>query len=242
MQSQLDGDRIKRLGAPEQKVRIVGNLKFDLQPTGESLKLADLGFSPEVKVIIGGSTHPGEEELLLGIYKRLAPSFPEVRLVIAPRHVERAADIERIVTKGGYRPMRFSKRKEKVDSNTIIIIDTIGHLRALYDLAAIVFIGKTFRGIGGQNMIEPAFSGKVSIAGPHTENFKDVMSIFLRNEIIFEVPDEEALFDKVEYLLKNPTLVQTIGRKAKNVVAEYKGATHKTLQAVEDVLSAAIPI
>lgn len=181
MQSPLDAERILQLGAAPEKVHVVGNLKFDIPPGVAGLKKEELGFNPDDDVLIAGSTHPGEEELLLNIYQTLRKELPQLRLVIGPRHIERADAVMKLVEGKGYQAVRFSEIPvTQGNVHGVVVVDTIGHLRELYSLATVVFIGKSFAVGGGQNMIEPASAGKPVIVGPMTQNFKDAMAIFLK--------------------------------------------------------------
>jgi len=238
MQSPLDADRIKSLGAQADKVHVVGNLKFDAVLDSFDVAKADLGFHAAEDLVIAGSTHPGEERILIDTYKKLSKEFSNVRLVIAPRHIERVDEVSRLIGDKGYKAVRFSKinKDEGIVPGAIVVVDTIGQLRTLYGLAKIVFIGKTLTVGGGQNMIESAYFGKPTIVGPLTQNFKDVVTIFKKSDALIEVQNEEQLFNEMLSLLKNPERAKKIGEAAKQVVKEYQGATAKTLEAVTQLL------
>ncbi len=238
MQSPLDAERIIKLGARPEGVEVVGNLKFELAATPEKLTLTDIGCQSGNQLLIAGSTHPGEELILIQTYKKLLVDFPHLRLILAPRHVERTQDVEKIIQSCCFEPVRLSRVKGRVvRESQILLVDAMGYLRDLYRLATVVFVGKTLTGVGGQNMIEPAFYGKATLVGPHTENFKDVMRIFLENEIIRQVDNEETLFDDIKLLLTDNNLRQSLGRKAKKVVAENRGAGLRTLGHIEKMLA-----
>ena len=237
MQSPLDADRIERLGAAPEKVRIVGNLKFDNVPGAAEIKKEDLGFGEDEDLLIAGSTHPGEEDILINAYHALIAGFPGLRLVIAPRHIERADFVIGIVEKQGYHPIRFSEIKDhKGDTKSIVVVDTIGHLRNLYSLAKIVFIGKTLTVGGGQNMIESACLGKPTIVGPMTQNFKDVVAIFLKSEGLVQVDDPRELLEEMRKLLSNPEKARAIGKAAQQTVENHQGATLKTIKEIRQLL------
>lgn len=238
MQSPLDADRIKSLGAQADKVHVVGNLKFDTVLDSFDVTKADLGFHAAEDIVIAGSTHPGEERILIDTYKKLSTEFSNVRLVIAPRHIERTDEVSKLVEDKGYHAIRFSQIEQGEENirGSVVVVDTIGHLRVLYSLAKIVFIGKSLTVGGGQNMIESAYFGKPTIVGPLTQNFKDVVDIFKKSDALIEVQNEEQLFNEMLSLLKNPERAKKIGEAAKEVVREYQGATAKTLEAVAELL------
>ena len=238
MQSLLDAQRIQELGASSEKVRVVGNLKFDNIPmTNEKCK-EDFGFRNDEDLLIAGSTHPGEEDILLDVYKTLFEEFSNLRLVIAPRHIERTDRIMQLIEKKGFRPVQFSQmNNDEKRAGSIVVIDTIGHLCNLYNLAKVVFIGKTLTVGGGQNMIESACLGKPTVVGPMTQNFKDVVNIFLKEEALIQVNNSEELLEKIRYLLANPEQAATIGEAARKTVEKYQGATSKTADAIKELLT-----
>lgn len=239
MQSTLDAERIKQLGAPGDKVRIVGNLKFDTVPDSLDVTKSDFGFQTSEDLFIAGSTHPGEERIIIDAYKKVTEKFSNLRLVIAPRHIERANDVSQLVEEMGYKAVRFSQidKGEGNISGAIVVVDTIGHLRTLYSLAKIVFIGKTLTVGGGQNMIESAYFGKPTIVGPLTQNFKDVVNIFKNSDALIEIQEGKQLSNEVLALLKDSGRAQKIGQAAKQVVKEHQGATAKTLEAIKGLLN-----
>ncbi len=238
MQSSLDAERIKKLGAEADKVHVVGNLKFDTIPDLVEVTKVDMGFQAAEDLLIAGSTHPGEEKILIDVYKKISGEFSNLRLVIAPRHIERTDEIVKIVENLGYRAVRFSqiRQGEGNGQDAVVVIDTIGQLRALYSLAKIVFIGKTLTVGGGQNMIESAYFGKPTIVGPLTQNFKDVVNILKKSKAIIEVNNAEELFDEIQALLQDPQRAQQIGEAAKKTVKEYQGSTTQTVEAITALL------
>src|SRR3989338_1865309 len=219
MQSQIDADRVIELGADSTKVCVLGNVKFDNLPQKVSLRKKDLGFNDADELLIAGSTHPGEEEILLDIYGKCQREFGNLRLVIAPRHVERSENIMSLIEMKGLKSVLFSEIRESVpDHNTVVVVDTMGHLRELYSLAKVVFVGKSLCGEGGQNIIEPAFFGKPVFVGPHTYNFKDIMEIFVREGAIVQVKDADELSSAIQRLLGEEKQLNKIGQAAERIV------------------------
>ncbi len=238
MQSELDAKRIASLGAPKEKVRIIGNLKFDNLPYEIILNQNDLGFNEDDNLFIAGSTHPGEDEIFIKVLETLSDEFPRLRLVICPRHVERSAEVAQLIRQHHLEPVLYSQIKNApLTEKSVVVVDSVGQLRNLYGRATIVFIGKTFKVGGGQNMIEPAFFGKPVLVGPLTENFKDVMEIFLKESAIIQVGDPDELCLETANLLRDPKRMGQIGSAAKGVVQKYQGATARTLESISELLN-----
>ena len=227
-QSDLDKARLVAAGAPEEKVEVTGSFKFDVARRNEA-KEKELrewifgdGDVPEVrtKILLGGSTWPGEDEVLLKIYKNLRSQISNLKsesrcsdltLVIAPRHFEKADAVEANIRKYGFACVRRSReakvrgegeqrkelnsavRLESSPSPKVFLADTTGELMGLYGIADAVFVGKSLCAHGSQNMIEPCLCGKPTFVGPYTENFRPVMSDLLVSDAIVQVKDEGEL-------------------------------------------------
>ena len=221
--------------------KILSNQK-NLQTSFDGLHDNDLDFKDMEfllggKLLVAGSTAPGEESILIDIYKRLKPSVEELRLLIAPRHIERVDEIVDMIKKAGLNPVLFSESNSIAPSSgDIIVVDKIGYLRSIYKYAAIVFVGKSLVGYGGQNMIEPASFGKPVIVGPNTQNFKSSVSLFLNAGAIIQIRDKEKLLEKITVLLQNSQMADMIGKRAKDVVKSQQGATYKTQQILSDYI------
>jgi 3-deoxy-D-manno-octulosonic-acid transferase len=238
MQSPLDAERIRQLGADPEKVSIVGNLKFDVISKTVSVDKRDLGFQENENILIAGSTHPGEENIIIDVYHELKKDLVNLRLIIVPRHIERVPTVVQLIEKEGYHAIRFSEiNQRKVDSQAIVVVDTIGHLQDLYKLATVVFIGKTLTVGGGQNMIESACLGKPTVVGPLTQNFKDAVSIFLRSKALIQVRDTKELKTAIQGLLRNPEQAKAMGDAARQTVENCRGATARTIDAISEVLA-----
>lgn len=235
MQSEEDKERIINLGAKEARVHVLGNLKFDgISLNGKSSKLLKKASSP---VWVAGSTHPGEEEIVFLTYQKLLSNFKDLRLILAPRHIERAEDIYLSAKALGFNVKKYSEQVDIQKANfQILIVDEVGHLRHLYESADVVFIGKTFKVGGGQNMIEPASLGKTTIVGPLTYNFKDVVKILLKGKAIIQIINEQDLYSEIKKLLNDPDESQHMGQRAQILIQKYKGATLKTANLIEQYL------
>lgn len=231
MQGEEDAKRIKHLGAAPDKVFVVGNIKFDDLPKMEDAQMHVSGFSPKGPLWIAGSTHPGEEKIILEVFKQVKTKHPDWELVLAPRHINRAMDVADTVKKMGFNYSLFSQtRMSRYDPNAIIILDTIGHLRSLYSHASLVFVGKSLCVGGGHNVIEPAFFSKTVIVGDQMANFRDVVAIFKKAQAIVIVKDQKELALKVDALMSDMSKRQEFGRRARMVIDQNQGASYKILQ------------
>ncbi|HPN87865.1 MAG TPA: 3-deoxy-D-manno-octulosonic acid transferase [Candidatus Omnitrophota bacterium] len=235
MQSEEDKQRILSFGVDSFKICRVGNLKFDMVIESQTVSLAQLGLEAHNKILLAGSTHRQEEEIILNIYKRLLTQENNLRLILAPRHIERVTEVKNIIKKYGFETVLYSQIKNN-KGNKVILVDTIGDLRNLYSVATIVFIGKSFVVGGGQNMIEPVYFGKPTFVGPRTENFKDVMKIFLKERAVIQVKSPEDLFLEMKNVLEDFSYQQEISRAAKKIIASSSGATQKTFDIVAQYL------
>ena len=239
-QSALDAERFISLGVLKDAVKVVGNVKFDviasLDSDGPAARSA-FGFSATDKVWVAASTHPGEEALVLDVFTALRDTFPWLRLVLVPRHPERAAAVALLLRQKGYKPMLFTDHEARVvGSEEVLVIDEIGHLMRLYVAADIVLMGKSF-GIprrGGQNPIEPAACGKPVITGPFMENFRDVMRLFRSAEAVIEIQDAASLRKALQEILVSPDKSNGLAARARAVVDRNRGAAVRTVDLIAD--------
>ena len=242
MQTKEDAQRIVELGAEKSKVKATGNMKFDISSSEFRMFMSsELGLKENEKLLIAGSTHRGEEEIILQAYKELVKNHSDLRLLIAPRHIERAQELERLVAKLGFRAQRFSNiglttNYEPQTTNPILILDTIGRLKNIYALADIVFIGGSLIPHGGQNPIEPAIFGKAILFGPYMSNFSNISEAFLNNRAAIMLKDAPQLKDACSKLLKEPILRRDLGHRAKELVQKNKGATLKNMGLIRHLL------
>jgi 3-deoxy-D-manno-octulosonic-acid transferase len=237
VQSESDAERLKSLGAQADKIKVTGNMKFDQLV---SVKLENyrekLGFAPGDKFFVAGSTHPGEDEIILKAYKELLNKIPNLKLLIAPRHPERAGEVDKIATKNGFEALKVSQLNRQTgkpaNRQTVFILDTVGELVKVYAAADIVFVGGSLIKKGGQNLLEPAACGKPVIFGPHMFNFRDITGQFLKNNAAIMVKSEADLVFIIEELLRNnPKSVQLVNN-AKAVIAKNQGATARNIEAI----------
>ena len=241
MQTNSDAQRIIELGAPAENVHIAGNVKFDDLPEAGGQSAQDWGYAPGQTILVGGSIHPGEDEILILHYQKLIGEFPELRLILAPRHPERAGEISRHLAAAGLSAVPYSRldreRARLAGPDTVLVIDEIGHLRRIYEIATVVFVGKSLCGRGGQNIIEPAFYGKAVITGPYMDNFAKIIQVFNHAEAVIQVADEAGLYEEIRKLLAHPQTALQMGQAARRVVDLNRGATERTLRLLVPFLS-----
>jgi 3-deoxy-D-manno-octulosonic-acid transferase len=213
---------------------VTGNLKTDLvpHPGGVSWE-ALLDLAPDDVLWVAGSTHRGEESAVLDVFQRLSPHAPALRLLLAPRHPERVAEVERLVVDRGLTPVRRSSLPDDGVRDAIVILDTVGELADLYRAAGLVFVGGSLVPSGGHNMLEPALRRKPVLYGPHTENFRDSAELLASRGGAVVVKDAGALQQEVARLLANPAARRQMADAAFAAVATRQGALRETLSLLE---------
>ncbi|MGO8943287.1 MAG: 3-deoxy-D-manno-octulosonic acid transferase [Syntrophobacteraceae bacterium] len=236
MQSRLDAERIIEMKADANKVHVTGNLKFDSVPEGVAAAPSDYGLDGEHQVLLAASTHPGEEDILLDIFRSLKRTDPALRLVLVPRHPERAFSVAEAVRKTGFVPVLLSGNHAVIRQEEVLIVDSIGHLVALYSLARVAFVGKSLTVKGGHNIIEPAVFGKPIVIGPHMQNFNDITQAFLAGNGVIQVKDAAELKAAIEKLLDEPDMSRGLGDRARMIVHRHRGATARALDLIRGVM------
>ena len=234
-QSALDRDRLAAAGADPDAVEVTGSFKFDVarrapgKEQAAAAALSRLGLAGEgLTLLLGGSTWPGEEAVLLDIYKRLSPAHPGLRLALVPRHFERAAEVESAIRDAGLACVRKSRldagdAPAATGSGAVLLADTTGELMGFYGNAQIVFVGKSLCEHGAQNMIEPCLCGAATLVGPNTENFRPVMADLLASGALLQVPDRDALEREIGRLLGDPSARVALGERARAAVESRRG-------------------
>ncbi len=248
MQDAVYAGRIKELGAQEEKIRVIGSFKFDTAPSLNIPAWTKLLTHP---VIIAGSTHRGEEELILSSFVELKKDFPDLTLIIAPRHPERFKEVEELVKAKGLSYVKRSQlssdsplhpftaspaRTDLADKPIyqIIILDAVGELASVYGVSDVAVIGGSFIAHGGQNLLEPAFWAKPIICGPHMENFPFAKEFYEKRAAI--ETDELNLFDRLKDILKSPEKRKAVGERARKIYDEKAGAVERAMKEIERFL------
>jgi 3-deoxy-D-manno-octulosonic-acid transferase len=230
-------------------VKVTGNIKFDIHDRNNYEQLHKLGLEKGEKLFVAGSTHEGEEEIIVAAYKKLLERFARLRLLIAPRHIERIQYIENLVYRYGFDTIcvsAFPNAKGPVMASRastfnsrlapIFLLDKMGVLKSLYSLATLVFVGGSLVPHGGQNLIEPASVSKPILFGPYVFNFQDVADQLLEQNAAFLINSNEELVEIASRLLGNPQEMNTVGSRAKGVVEQNKGATVRTMKLIRTVI------
>ncbi|PXV65604.1 3-deoxy-D-manno-octulosonic-acid transferase [Halanaerobium congolense] len=245
MQHQEAAEKIAELGAAEDHICINGNLKYDieLQPPEKDeyfVKREMLKITDKTKVLAAGSTHQGEEEIILNLYQQLKSDFDQFKLLLAPRYVERRDELLKFAQDKEIAAVLYSelKRNEiQLDENTdLIIIDTMGELAQLYFYADLVFIGGSLIDRGGHNVIEAAARAKVVLFGESMYNFKEERDFLLNNEVAFEIKDADDFYEKAYQLLANDEYREQRAEKAAEVIEKNRGSVRKQLQLIDVLL------
>jgi len=243
MQSERDAEKIKKLGAPAASVRVTGNMKFDENPAvgeGRFYSKEDLGFGGTDDVIVCGSTHHGEEEALLDTFIALKDKHKDLKLIIAPRHIERAEAVGVYITSRGLKYRKFSgiaAGKDRGLSADVVLVDVIGHLKYIYAVATLIFIGGSLVKKGGQNPLEGASLGKPVVFGPNMSNFREISGILIEGGAAVTVKNDEELAGVFEELLADDRKREDIGRNAERIVKENAGALERTVREIAPLIS-----
>lgn len=244
MQENADATRIMSLGLRASKVKVVGNVKFDQAHDPHEANLTEelrtrFGIATDAPLIVAASTHAPEEKWILDAFKEVFKSSTEdlPRLMIAPRHPERFFDVADEIRATGFTWVRRSESPSDRDKTAeIILLDSIGELRAAYPLAEIVFVGGSLIPHGGQSIYEPAAAGKAIVTGPYTANFAAAVKEFLEKQALTQIDDlsesngAEQIASILTDLLADKNKRASLGENALKVMSENRGSTHRTVE------------
>ena len=258
MQGPEDAQRLRELGAAPEKIRVMGSAKYDVTETAHMdsgpvrALLLRAGFDADTRWLVGGSTWPGEETILLDIYKKLRAQDPNARLALVPRHAERRQVVMAAIRKAGLSGAAWSELKTAHTATTscsradlsgvalaksdVLLVDTTGELKLFFALATVIFVGKSLTSHGGQNVIEAAVFAKPIVIGPHTENFTAVIADFRAANALIQVPDASALERAVVELWADNQAAQAYGRRAQQVVRAKAGAIRASAECLLTLL------
>jgi 3-deoxy-D-manno-octulosonic-acid transferase len=245
MQSEESARRLLDLGADPARVTVTGSLKFDSLelPSGPAhgkpreRVLRFFRLSPNRTVVVGGSTMKGEEAALLRTFARIKATLPSALLVLAPRAPERFGEVERLAREAGFVATRRSALPIDAEPRAdVVVLDTIGELAQLYQVATAVFVGGSLADHGGHNILEPAVFGKPVLFGPHMQNFREIADVFLANDAAIQVHTERDLDDVLVTLVGDPVRRAALGAAARALVEANRGAKAKTLDIIANLL------
>jgi 3-deoxy-D-manno-octulosonic-acid transferase len=233
MIGQADADRIRMMGAPEDRVKVNGNAKYDLllkqADDGNNIALARYYNLNGRQAFVAGSTRGAEVNIVLDAFDKILQVFPETVLIIAPRHIERVAGIAARIRERGWR-FQLRSDLEKEDhyrTAPVVILDTIGELHATYSFATVVFCGSSLVPLGGQNILEAAVWSKPVLYGPSMDDFMDAKQLIEKTGGGIQVENGSELVEKVLYFLKHPREAEAVGKRAYEAVLSHQGAAPK---------------
>lgn len=233
-----DVERWMALGVPRRRIHHVGSIKYDpadvrLSPDLPLEVMRSFGIDRDSPILFGGSTHRGEEEILGEIFQRLRADFPTFTLIIAPRHVERIAEVRARLERLGLNVcLRSEAGGIHASPPECLLLDTTGELQHWYAVATIVFVGKSLTARGGQNPVEPLFAGKPVLFGPHMENFSALAQALVANAAAVQVRDPNSLQQQIAWLLRDREAALRLVANAQTVLARHSGATARTAELV----------
>ena len=243
VQSKTYKERFSYLGAGEEKIIISGNMKFEsIFVDQESLLKAKDKYLPVLKqkdnvLFIAASTHPPEEKIIVDVYSDILKSLGGVNLVIAPRHPQRVAAIEKVIRFRGFNPVRTSKiLSVSGTKNDVFIVDTIGELLYFYSIADVCFVGGSLSEDGGHNILEPIYFLKPTVFGPHMDNFRDIEETVLEKGSGIKVRDTVELSHVLLGLIRDKALRDNLRDKCHKVFVDERRGLEKNLQIILKVL------
>jgi 3-deoxy-D-manno-octulosonic-acid transferase len=246
MQGEESAQRIIEMGADPDKVIVTGSLKFDSLDLPGVATAADRGRNRVLRyfrmtndrpVIIAASTLKGEEEPIFEAFQRIRARVPEALLIIAPRKPERFDDVEHLARRGGWKTARRSELPVDAEPRQdVIVLDTIGELAQLYQIATAVFVGGSLVDMGGHNILEPAVFGKAIVFGPYMQNFAEIARTFVENDAAIQIKGGRELEAVLLALLNDPVRRARLGAAARALVEANRGARGKTMTAIARVL------
>lgn len=240
-QSDEDARRLSEIGAPQDRVHVSGNLKFDVKPPEEVAIVTKLrgvlAREQASPVIVAGSTVEGEEEIVLDAFRFLVlERHPQAVLVLAPRHKERFDDVAHLLQQRGIKYARRSQMSANTTlAGSVLLLDSLGELASVFALADVAFVGGSLVPRGGHNILEPAHWGVATVVGPHTENFRDIIGIFRQANAV-RVVAPEAFGPALLALLTNNDDRRALGQRAHEVTTRQAGATQRTLAEIRALL------
>lgn len=243
-QSEVDAERYIRLGAHQDRVRVVGNMKFDLAPSPALRSEAEQfrrALGPARRIWIAASTHEAEERAVVRAHQRVLAAFPDALLLVAPRHPERFRTMVQCAREAGLEvATRSGDRQPGIDTRCFVV-DTLGELMQFYAVADVAFVGGSLAPCGGHNVLEPAALGVPVLVGPHTENFAEIVDALLAAGAARREPDADALGEAVAALLRDPDSRRRMGEAGLRVIQRGRGALEEILDAVERQLRTRMP-
>ena len=239
-QSDSSTQRFQRLGVSAHKVQTVGNTNIDRALSQAEESMPPHPMAPLLmgrQVLVAGSTHEGEEAILLSVYQRLRAQHPGLCLILAPRHLERAETVARHVQASNLSAVRRSRYPgESGAPPDVVILDTLGELVAFYKLCTAAFVGGSLVPVGGHNILEPVMFAKPLLFGPHMHHFPELADLLRNADGAIQVREETDLYAQTSHLLANPAEAAAMGQRALQALGSNRGALQRTCEALAEVL------
>jgi 3-deoxy-D-manno-octulosonic-acid transferase len=250
-QSEGDAERFRQLGALPERVVLSGNLKFDSEPPRSDsfprILEKTISAAGRAPILIAASTMAGEEPMVLETWSRLRAHYPGALLILAPRHPARFDEVARILTASGHSFVRRTRLASadaadlsRMAVSEVLLLDSIGELAGVLELADVVFMGGSLVPTGGHNILEAAYWAKPVLFGPHMENFRDIARLFLDAKACLQVRDGNELATSVLRLFADPTAARELGERGKQILAQHAGATGRVLEQIQRLVEAPV--
>jgi 3-deoxy-D-manno-octulosonic-acid transferase len=242
--SEVDARRLAEIGMPSPRIRVLGNAKYDglaarVSPELQREIAARLGIEPGEGVLVAGSTHDGEEAVILEVYRRLLENRPDFKLILIPRHIERGEDVCGLIRRTGFTDViRMSEIRAGRNrrGERVVLVDVIGELFKIYSLATVVFCGGSLVAKGGQNILEAAAWGKIVFHGPHMDDFQGERALLAEAGAGITIQNGEELYAGIRGLLDDPELLRAKGEAGRRVVAANRGAAERYADLIADII------
>ena len=229
-QSELDKSRYIELGAEKNKVEVMKNLKFKIEKKPCDIDLKTQGF----KTIIAASTHSGEEEIIVRVYKKLKEKIKNLKLIIAPRHLNRLDEVKKTLVGVNF---GFRTREDNFLSKDVIVLDTLGELSKVYAIVDVAFIGGSFNKTGGHNPLEATVYSKPTISGSSIKNFRDIYAILTRENSAFIAKSENELLKLFEKLLTDENYYNAISNNCEKCFLSQQGGVEFVTSKLKEILT-----
>lgn len=230
-QSEIDKERLFYIGTKKETLEVMKNLKFDVKKFDVNLDLNAEGS----KILIAGSTHKGEDEIVLNVYKKLKLKHENIKLLLAPRHITRVDGVINLIKKENISYNLYSKQ-EGFNGKDILLLDVMGELAKLYAKSDVAFIGGSFNKTGGHNPLEAIIFNKPVISGPSIKNFRDIYSILTTNNSGFVVKTGEEFFNIADKLFSDDKYYEEISKNCENVFNNQQGALDFVIKKLNEVI------
>lgn len=231
-QSEIDMQKLLAIGAPKDRTSVMKNLKFDVKKSDETVDLGQDGY----RVIIAGSTHKGEDEIILKIFKEKKEKYNDIKLLLVPRHMQRLPKITEILDDMG---LNYGLRSadDKFTQKDVIILDTMGELSKMYSICSFAFIGGSFNKTGGHNPLEATVYDKPTITGPSIHNFRDIYWLLSRSDAGKIVKTPEQLSEHIEKLLSDEEFYKKACNDCHTIFQEQQGALDVVISELKTLLN-----